>query len=40
MSEAVKAGLLSIQQIDPAELSPGEFAYYVRRSVDRDGARK
>jgi len=39
MSEAVKAGLLSVQQIDPAELSPGEFAYYVRRSVDRDGAR-
>jgi circadian clock protein KaiC len=39
MREAVEAGLLNVQQIDPAELSPGEFAYYVRRAVDRDKAR-
>ena len=37
--EQVEAGRLTIQQIDPAELSPGQFAHLVRRSVDRDGAR-
>jgi circadian clock protein KaiC len=36
---AIEAGLLRIQQIDPAELSPGEFASIVRRSVEVDGAR-
>ena len=30
---------IRIQQIDPAELSPGEFASIVQRSVERDGAR-
>jgi circadian clock protein KaiC len=39
MKELVKAGRMTVQQIDPAELSPGEFAHYVRRSVDLDGAR-
>lgn len=39
MSEQVEAGRMSIRQIDPAELSPGEFAHHVRRAVDRDGAR-
>ena len=29
---------LAIRQIDPAEMSPGEFAYYVRNAVERDGA--
>lgn len=32
-------GYLTIQQIDPAELSPGEFADTVRRSIERDKAR-
>jgi circadian clock protein KaiC len=32
-------GLLRIQQVDPAEMSPGEFAATVRRSVEVDGAR-
>ncbi|MGG5823520.1 ATPase domain-containing protein [Falsiroseomonas sp. HW251] len=36
---AVEAGLLRIQQIDPAELSPGEFASIVRRAVEVDRAR-
>lgn len=31
-------GLLQIRQIDPAELSPGEFASAVRDSVEGDGA--
>jgi circadian clock protein KaiC len=39
MRALVEAGRMSIQQIDPAELSPGEFANFVRNSVDRDGAR-
>jgi circadian clock protein KaiC len=33
-----ECGQISIQQIDPAELSPGEFADAVRKSVD-EGAR-
>ena len=37
--EAVESGNLRIRQIDPAEMSPGEFAYLVRRSVERDNAR-
>lgn len=39
MREQVEAGLMAVQQVDPAELSPGEFAHYVRRAVDHDGAR-
>jgi circadian clock protein KaiC len=39
LDTALEAGLLRIQQIDPAELSPGEFASIVRRSVEVDGAR-
>ena len=30
----LQSGLMSVQQIDPAELSPGEFAAIVRRAVD------
>ncbi|OZI66804.1 ATPase domain-containing protein [Bordetella genomosp. 11] len=36
---ALDSGLLTIQQVDPAELSPGEFASIVRDSVDQGGAR-
>ena len=32
-------GIVGIQQIDPAELSPGEFAHIVRRGVKENGAR-
>jgi circadian clock protein KaiC len=35
----IDAGGVSVQQVDPAELSPGEFAFLVRRAVERDGAR-
>lgn len=34
----VDAGLISVRQVDPAQLQPGEFAHLVRRSVD-DGVR-
>ena len=30
---------MRIQQIDPAEVSPGEFAHLVRQAVERDHAR-
>jgi circadian clock protein KaiC len=33
------AGQVMIQQIDPAEVSPGEFTHLVRESVERYGAR-
>jgi circadian clock protein KaiC len=39
LQEALDAGFIRIQQIDPAELSPGEFAYLVRAAVERDEAR-
>jgi circadian clock protein KaiC len=37
--EGVGAGRVRIQQIDPAELSPGEFAHLVREAVERDHAK-
>ena len=36
---AMEAGRIRIQQIDPAELSPGEFASLVRSAVEVDHAR-
>lgn len=35
----LNSGKIRVQQIDPAELSPGEFAAAVRHSVEVDGAR-
>ena len=34
----VEAGRVSIQSVDPAELSPGEFAHAIRHAVEKDGA--
>ena len=31
----ITQGMLSVQQVDPAELAPGEFAHAVRQAVDR-----
>ncbi len=31
------SGALTVRQIDPAELSPGEFAGLIRTAVERDG---
>lgn len=39
LQEQLDSGMIRFQQVDPAELSPGEFAANVRRSVDDDGAR-
>jgi circadian clock protein KaiC len=38
-TSGLKAGQVSVQQIDPAEVSPGEFAHLVRQAVERDRAR-
>ncbi|MBV9865323.1 MAG: AAA family ATPase [Abitibacteriaceae bacterium] len=32
-----QSGQLLLQQIDPAELSPGEFAYQIRQAVEQKG---
>jgi circadian clock protein KaiC len=34
----VESGRVVVQPINPAELSPGEFAHVIRQSVDRDHA--
>jgi len=39
LSPHLESGLLILRQVDPAEISPGEFASDVRRSVERDGVR-
>ena len=39
LQEHLESGRIRFQQIDPAELSPGEFAANVRRSVEIDNAR-
>ncbi|HEV7375834.1 MAG TPA: ATPase domain-containing protein [Pyrinomonadaceae bacterium] len=39
MQADVESGRIKVQQIDPAELSPGEFAHRVRCVVEEDGAR-
>jgi circadian clock protein KaiC len=39
INEGLGAGQIMLQQIDPAEISPGEFAHRVRDSVERDDAR-
>jgi circadian clock protein KaiC len=39
LREGRRAGEIHLRQIDPVEISPGEFAASVRRSVEDDGAR-
>jgi circadian clock protein KaiC len=35
----LEEGLITAQQVDPAELAPGEFANLVREAVEKNGAR-
>jgi circadian clock protein KaiC len=35
----VQSGQVSVDQIEPGELSPGEFAHRIRRRVDDEGVR-
>ncbi|HMI74257.1 MAG TPA: ATPase domain-containing protein [Steroidobacteraceae bacterium] len=39
INEGIGAGQIQVQQIDPAEISPGQFAYMVRESVEKNNAR-
>lgn len=39
LTAAIEAGLVHIRQVDPAELSPGEFAQQVRHEVEVGHAR-
>ncbi|WBL76860.1 AAA family ATPase [Bradyrhizobium xenonodulans] len=39
LQEHIESGRIRFQQIDPAELSPGEFAASLRQSVEVDNAR-
>jgi circadian clock protein KaiC len=34
----INAGSVTVQQVDPAELSPGEFAHSIRRAVEQQRA--
>ena len=35
----IKSGLIKVEQIDPAEISPGELAHRIRYAVSRDKVR-
>jgi circadian clock protein KaiC len=35
----LEAGRIKVQQIDPAEISPGELAYHIKQGVQQDNAR-
>jgi circadian clock protein KaiC len=39
LQAAMESGLVRLQQVDPAELAPGEFAALVRHAVEVDHAR-
>ena len=36
LQKAIDDGLVTVKQIDPAELSPGEFAHCIRQAIERD----
>jgi circadian clock protein KaiC len=38
LKKHVDEGRITIQQVDPAELSPGEFAHAIRRAVENNSA--
>lgn len=38
LKQHLESGLITVQQIDPAELSPGEFVATIRRAVDGQDA--
>jgi circadian clock protein KaiC len=35
----IEAGKILVRQVDPAELSPGEFVHLVKHAIERDNAR-
>jgi circadian clock protein KaiC len=39
LTEQIRQKKVTVRQVNPAELSPGDFAYQVRQSVERDKAQ-
>jgi circadian clock protein KaiC len=39
IKQHIDQGRILVRQVDPAELSPGQFAHHVRCAVEGDGAR-
>ena len=39
LHQHIEDGLITIQQVDPAELAPGEFAYTILNAVNQNNAR-
>lgn len=39
LAREMEAGRIRVRQVDPAELSPGEFSQLVRQAVEEDSAR-
>ena len=39
LQEYVDQGLISIQQIDPAEMAPGQFVQLVRDAVEKENVK-
>jgi circadian clock protein KaiC len=39
LAKYVESGVVTVQQVDPAELSPGQFAHAIRRAVERENVR-
>ena len=39
LEPSLESGLLEIKQVDPAELSPGEFISQVRRAIEQEGLK-
>ena len=37
LDELVESGIVTITQVDPAQLSPGEFSHLVQKAVEKDG---
>jgi circadian clock protein KaiC len=35
----VESGMIQLVQVDPAELSPGEFTYLIRQAVEKSGVK-
>ncbi|MBV9375813.1 MAG: AAA family ATPase, partial [Alphaproteobacteria bacterium] len=35
----VQTGLVTLRQVDPAQIAPGEFAHLIRKEVEENGAR-
>lgn len=39
LKKHVDSGRIDVQQVDPAELSPGEFVHVIRRAAEQNGSR-